>query len=80
MRTSSCVLCRTLAGEVLPPGGIVYDDAHLVVFLRSRPLLTPEQVVIVLKRLGSSILVSKKGFENRAFLRRSAITLRRNTN
>jgi len=47
---SSCVSCRTLAGEVVPPGGIVYDDAHWVVFLRSRPLLTPGQGIIVLKR------------------------------
>ena len=80
MGTSSCISCPTLAGEVVPPGGIVYDDADWMVFLRSRPLLTPEQEVIVLKRLGSSTLVSKKGFENRAFLRRTAITLRRNTN
>jgi diadenosine tetraphosphate (Ap4A) HIT family hydrolase len=43
-------LCRTLAGEVLPPGGIVYDTTHWVVFLRSRPLLTPGQGFIVLKR------------------------------
>jgi diadenosine tetraphosphate (Ap4A) HIT family hydrolase len=48
--TSSCVSCRTLAGEVVPFGGIVYDDAHWVVFLRSRPLLTPGQGFIVLKR------------------------------
>jgi diadenosine tetraphosphate (Ap4A) HIT family hydrolase len=50
MGTTSCVSCRTLAGEVLPPGGIVYDDAHWVVFLRPRPLLTPGQGFIVLKR------------------------------
>jgi diadenosine tetraphosphate (Ap4A) HIT family hydrolase len=37
-------------GEVVPPGGIVYDHAHWVVFLRSRPLLTPGQGFIVLKR------------------------------
>jgi diadenosine tetraphosphate (Ap4A) HIT family hydrolase len=48
--TSSCVSCRTLAGELVPPGGIVYDHAHWVVFLRSRPLLTPGQGLIVLKR------------------------------
>jgi diadenosine tetraphosphate (Ap4A) HIT family hydrolase len=47
---TTCVSCRTLAGEVVPPGGIVYDDAHWVVFLRSRPLLTPGQGFIVLKR------------------------------
>ena len=34
----------------MPPGGIVYDYAHWVVFLRSRPLLTPGQGLIVLKR------------------------------
>lgn len=48
--TSSCVSCRTLAGGVVPPGGIVYDDVHWAVFLRSRPLLTPGQGFIVLKR------------------------------
>jgi len=47
---SNCVSCRTLAGEVVPPGGIVYDDAHWAIFLRSRPLLTPGQGFIVLKR------------------------------
>ena len=34
----------------MPPGGIVYDHTHWVVFLRSRPLLTPGQGFIVLKR------------------------------
>jgi diadenosine tetraphosphate (Ap4A) HIT family hydrolase len=48
--TSSCVSCRTLAGQLVPPGGIVYDTTHWVVFLRSRPLLTPGQGFIVLKR------------------------------
>ncbi len=50
MCTTSCLSCRTLAGEVVPPGGIVYDHAHWVVFLRSRPLLMPGQGFIVLKR------------------------------
>jgi hypothetical protein len=48
--SGSCVSCRTLAGELVPPGGIVYDHAHWVVFLRSRPLLTPGQGLIALKR------------------------------
>jgi len=34
----------------VPPGGIVYDYAHWVIFLRSRPLPTPGQGFIVLKR------------------------------
>ncbi len=50
MRTTTCVSCRTLAGEIAPPGGIVYDHAHWVMFMRSRPLLTPGQGFIVLKR------------------------------
>ena len=50
VRYTSCVSCRTLAGEIIPPGGIVYDHADWVVFLRSRPLLTPGQGFIVLKR------------------------------
>ena len=50
MGTSGCVSCRTLAGEVVPPGGIVYDTTHWVVFLRSRPMLAPGQGFIVLKR------------------------------
>ena len=50
VRSIRCVSCRTLSGEVQPPGGIVYDYAHWVVFLRSRPLLTPGQGLIVLKR------------------------------
>jgi diadenosine tetraphosphate (Ap4A) HIT family hydrolase len=34
----------------VPPGGILYDDSHWVVFLRARPLLVPGQGFIVLKR------------------------------
>jgi diadenosine tetraphosphate (Ap4A) HIT family hydrolase len=45
-----CVSCRTLSGELHPPGGIIYEHAHWVVFLRSQPLLTPGQGFIVLKR------------------------------
>lgn len=46
----ACVSCRTVAGVVRPPGGIVYDSAHWIVFLRTRPLLIPGQGFIVLKR------------------------------
>ena len=49
-RSVPCVSCRTLSGELQPPGGIIYDHAHWVLFLRSRPLLTPGQGFIVLKR------------------------------
>jgi len=50
MRSTTCVACRTLAGEIVHPGGVVYDDAHWLVVLRSRPLLTPGQGFILLKR------------------------------
>jgi diadenosine tetraphosphate (Ap4A) HIT family hydrolase len=50
VHSSPCLSCRTLAGEVQPPGGIIYNNSHWVVFLRSRPLLTPGQGFIVLKR------------------------------
>jgi diadenosine tetraphosphate (Ap4A) HIT family hydrolase len=50
LRSIPCVSCRTLSGEIEPPGGIVYDYAHWVVFLRSQPPLAPGQGFIVLKR------------------------------
>jgi len=50
VEATRCVSCQTLAGEIMPHGGIVYDHAHWVVFLRSRPLLTPGQGFIVLRR------------------------------
>ena len=50
MRDERCVSCATLAGHNQPPGGIVYEDAYWVFFLRSRPLLVPGQGFIVLKR------------------------------
>jgi diadenosine tetraphosphate (Ap4A) HIT family hydrolase len=50
MGAASCVSCATLAGARHPPGGVLYDDTHWVVFLRARPLLAPGQGFIVLKR------------------------------
>lgn len=50
MHKEQCISCATLAGDNQPPGGIVYEDAYWVFFLRSRPLLVPGQGFIVLKR------------------------------
>jgi diadenosine tetraphosphate (Ap4A) HIT family hydrolase len=50
MTAVQCPSCATLSGRNVPPGGILYDDSHWVVFLRSRPLLVPGQGFIVLKR------------------------------
>ena len=50
VQANPCVSCRTLSGEIQPPGGIIYNSEHWVVFLRSRPLLAPGQGFIVLKR------------------------------
>ena len=45
-----CASCATLSGVNVPPGGILYDNSHWVVFLRAQPLLVPGQGFIVLKR------------------------------
>jgi diadenosine tetraphosphate (Ap4A) HIT family hydrolase len=50
MAEVQCPSCATLSGITVPPGGILYDDSHWVVFLRARPLLVPGQGFIVLKR------------------------------
>jgi diadenosine tetraphosphate (Ap4A) HIT family hydrolase len=50
MSVATCVSCATLTGARQPPGGILYDDTHWVVFLRARPLLVPGQGFIVLRR------------------------------
>jgi diadenosine tetraphosphate (Ap4A) HIT family hydrolase len=39
-----------LSGNTPPPGGAVYENAHWLVCLRSRPLLVAGQGLIVLKR------------------------------
>jgi diadenosine tetraphosphate (Ap4A) HIT family hydrolase len=50
MAELQCASCATLSGVNVPPGGILYDDSHWVVFLRAQPLLVPGQGFIVLKR------------------------------
>jgi diadenosine tetraphosphate (Ap4A) HIT family hydrolase len=50
MGVTTCASCATLSEVRHPPGGILYDDMHWVVFLRARPLLAPGQGFIVLKR------------------------------
>jgi diadenosine tetraphosphate (Ap4A) HIT family hydrolase len=45
-----CISCDVITGRTIPPGGIVYEDAFWLVFLRSQPLLVAGQGFIVLKR------------------------------
>ncbi|HVO43813.1 MAG TPA: HIT domain-containing protein [Aggregatilineales bacterium] len=42
--------CRTLKGEISPPGGIIHQNACWVFYLRAHPLLSPAQGLIVLRR------------------------------
>ena len=76
MRSTICVACRTLAGEVVPPGGIVYDHVHWLVFLRSRPLLTAGQGLIVLKRHCEDVgaLTAEEAATLGEVMRRTAVT------
>lgn len=46
----NCVSCRTVAGEILPPGGILFEGEYWIFFLRDKPLLVVGQGFIVLKR------------------------------
>ncbi|MEZ4519634.1 MAG: HIT family protein [Chloroflexota bacterium] len=39
-----------MTGKISPPGGVVYEDDHWLVVLRSRPPLVPGQGFIILKR------------------------------
>lgn len=50
VQAATCLSCRTLAGEIAPPGGILYSAPHWAVFLRARPPLVPGQGFIVLRR------------------------------
>ena len=50
MNSLSCVSCRSVQGDIHPPGGILYQNACWVVFLRSKPPLVAGQGFIVLKR------------------------------
>lgn len=45
-----CISCRTVVGELLPPGGILYEGDHWIFCLREKPLLVAGQGFIVLKR------------------------------
>jgi diadenosine tetraphosphate (Ap4A) HIT family hydrolase len=45
-----CLSCRTVAGLLVPPGGILYTNPYWLVCLRAKPLLIPGQGVIILKR------------------------------
>lgn len=47
---TSCPSCATLTGQVIPPGGIVYQNAHWLFVLRQRPPLCAGQGFVLLKR------------------------------
>ena len=45
-----CVICRTVNGLLTPLGGIVYESAHWMFYVRAQPLLVAGQGFIALKR------------------------------
>lgn len=45
-----CIVCRTVNGLLLPLGGIVYESAHWMFYVRAQPLLVAGQGFIALKR------------------------------
>ncbi len=50
MNQNTCVSCRTLQGDIQPPGGILYQNEYWAFFLGSTPPLVAGQGFIVLKR------------------------------
>lgn len=50
MNASQCISCKTLRGEIQPPGGFIHENADWILFLRSRPPLIAGQGFIVLKQ------------------------------
>ena len=50
MSVINCVSCRTLRGELRPPGGILYENHYWSIFLRTAPPLVAGQGFIVLNR------------------------------
>ena len=46
----NCVSCRTVAGEILPPCGIMFEGEYWIFVLRENPLLVAGQGLILLKR------------------------------
>jgi len=79
VHSKPCVSCRTLSGEAHPPGGIIYENAHWVVFLRSRPPLTLGQGFIVLKRHCEDVatLTVEEAATLGEVMRRTAVTYMR---
>jgi diadenosine tetraphosphate (Ap4A) HIT family hydrolase len=47
--TTGCLSCNTVSGIVRPPGGIIYENSHWIVFLGAGSLSVP-QGYIVLRR------------------------------
>ena len=45
-----CVICQTVNGLLTPLGGIVYESAHWVFYVRAQPLLVAGQGFVALKR------------------------------
>jgi diadenosine tetraphosphate (Ap4A) HIT family hydrolase len=45
-----CLSCQILQGKVIPPGGIIHKNAFWVYYLRSNPVFTPAEGMIVLRR------------------------------
>jgi diadenosine tetraphosphate (Ap4A) HIT family hydrolase len=50
MTSSNCVSCKTIRGDIYPPGGILYENRAWLMFLRSCPPLVAGQGFIILKR------------------------------
>ena len=75
-RPTRCISCRTLSGELQPPGGIIYNHVHWAVFLRSQPLLVPGQGFIVLRRHCEDIakLTAEEAVTLGEVMRRVALT------
>ena len=49
MHRDGCVSCDTLVGKIKPPGGLVHENEHWIVFLRSTSMVLG-YAFIVLKR------------------------------
>ena len=45
-----CISCATVAGSILPPGGIIFETSTWIVVLRANPVRSPCLPLIILKR------------------------------
>lgn len=55
-RGPNCIACATVSGVHPPPGGVVFDNEHWLVVLRSRPVRFPCLPLIILKRHEENIV------------------------